>query len=78
MNTHFIAKSNSNDIWDTLFFIGVPFIRRKTKTSTGSRYEYDMDGWTVVIEGNKIKVGDQVYKSANQAKHDIVNRWIRG
>lgn len=71
MNTHFIAKANSNEVWDTLFFSGVEFNRVRHKKTTGNEYIFITPDFDVVVSGRTVNVDGQKFKYVSQAKQYI-------
>lgn len=72
MNTQFIAKQYSNDIWDTLFFSGKDFTREKTTLNGKKTYVFQTPEFTLTIEGNSIYIGGKKF-SIYEAKRWIAN-----
>lgn len=71
MNTHFIAKTNSDEIWDTMFFTGLEFNRVKHKKVGGNEYVFITPDFDVVCSGRHVIVDDQKFKYVSQAKQYI-------
>lgn len=73
MNTAFIAKTNSDELWDTLYFSGLKFSREKHTVNGQKVYIYSTPLFTLKIVGTKIEIDGKKYNLA-EAKKWIINQ----
>lgn len=73
MNTAFVAKKNSDELWDTLFFSGVEFMREKTIVNGLKQYSYITPSFTLTISGTTIKINDKKFNLVEAKKWIMMN-----
>lgn len=73
MNTAFLAKNNSDELWDTLFFCGVDFSREKSVVDGKKLYTYTTPSFTVTISGSAIKINNKKFSLIEAKKWIVMN-----
>lgn len=73
MNTAFVAKKNSDELWDTLFFSGVEFMREKTVVNGLKQYTYITPSFTLTISGTAIKINNKKFSLIEAKKWIMMN-----
>ena len=68
MNVNFWARNADEELYDTVFFLGIPFTRTKGFLNGKKAYHYETAEYTLTILGRDIKINDEKFKSVQQAK----------
>lgn len=69
----FFAKSNSDELRDTLFFCGYEYTKEKSKVRGQLTYTYTTPQFVMTITGRTIKIGNEKYTRVTEAKKRLIS-----
>lgn len=68
MNVNFWARNADEELYDTVYFLGIPFTRTKGEVNGKKAYHYDTSEYQLTIVGRQIKINSEMFSSVAMAK----------
>lgn len=69
----FFAKSNSDELRDTLFFCGYEYTKEKSKVRGKLTYTYTTPQFVMTISGRNIRIGNEKFTRVVDAKKRLIS-----
>ena len=77
MNDAFIAMQHRDELMDTLYFAGFDNQYSKDTIQGKKVYVFRTDKFNLTVQGKSIKINDEKFKSAREAKRYICERFVQ-